>query len=732
MNRSKHQWSTEKNALQHPPLEIWGGLECTINRVGDIFRDQLEYSGHYLRDDDIEKIAVLGIKKIRYPILWERHSGPNAEKNWAWTEQQLKKIIGLGIEPIVGFLHHGSGPAFTNLLDPEFPEMLAEFAIEVVARFPFLRLFNPVNEPLTTARFSGQYGWWYPHKKDQRSFVQMLLNQCKGIVRSMQEIRKRIPNASYIQSEDLCKVYSTSLLQYQADFENARRWFSLDLLTGKISPEHQYYAYFQRLNVRCEQLDFFWKNPMPPDVIGFNYYVTSERFLDDAIDRYPHLIPGGNGQHRYVDVEAIRVMMDEPMGLSILLQEAWERYKLPIVLTEVHMGCTREEQMRWLIDVWNTCNALTNYGVNIKAITIWSLLGAFDWNSLLTVEQKHYESGAFDISSGTLRPTALAHLITQLSTGQNIEHPLLRQSGWWTRDIRFHLQDSKQWREVFNNAVSPLLIIGKTGTLATAFYRITERRAIPAKALSRSDINIFNQADIRKVLLQIKPWAVINCAGYVNVDQAELEPDLCIQLNVTGAVLLAEVCNELDIPYMTFSSDLVFGGNKNTPYTESDAVDPLNVYGRSKVMAEQQVMHAYANSLIIRSSAFFGPWDKYNFVYKTLQSLEAKQLVELPDDVIVSPTYIPDLVNASLDLLIDKANGIWHLTNTGDISWADFAQEVIHKIKIDDGQLIRRKVEELDWLAMRPNYSAMKTEKGMHLPNLAHALERYFQEAEAV
>lgn len=733
MNQSIHPCLTEKENQHLLPLEMWGGLECTINRVGDIYRDQFSYTGHYDREDDLELIASLGIKKIRYPILWERHTGESADKNWEWTEKQLKRIYALGMEPIIGFLHHGSGPYFTDLLDPAFPELLAEFAKEVIRRFPFLRLFNPVNEPLTTARFSGQYGFWYPHEKNQRSFVRMLINQCKGIVRCMQEIRKHIPDAQLIQTEDLSKVYSTDPLQYQADFENRRRWFSLDFLTGRITPDTENYGYFKRLGISDDELAFFLHNRSCPDIIGFNYYITSERFLDHRVDEYPNIIPGGNGIDSYVDVEAIRVQMTEPTGLMNLLTEAWERFQIPIAITEVHMGCSREEQMRWIVDVWNDCIALKNSGVDIKAITAWSLFGSFDWNSLLTSDNNHYESGVFDIRAGYPRPTALASLIRDLSENKTFAHPVLQQPGWWKRNIRFHQYQSTEWREIFSSHTNiPILIIGKNGTLANAFARICERRAIPTICLCRDEINILDVDQIIDVFKMIGPWAIINCAGYVDVDKAEVERDICMQLNVDGAVNLAIACKQANIPFMTFSSDLVFSGSKKSPYTETDLVSPLNVYGQSKVLAEKKVMEANPDSLIIRSSAFFGPWDKYNFVYKTIQSFTQKQAVTLPDDIIISPTYVPDLVHASLDLLIDQANGIWHLTNNGSISWADFAQSVAQYTRVHNYTIIRRKQEELDWMALRPTYSAMNTEKGFYLPNLAHALERYFKEAIAV
>jgi len=216
-------------------LEIWGGLECTINRVGNEFRDQLDYTGHYDRKGDIEKFVKLGICAIRYPVLWEFHQpNKNVPINWKWAARQLNLIRQNNITPIVGLVHHGSGPKFTDLLDPNFPVDLASYATQVAKRFPWIEYYTPVNEPLTTARFSGLYGLWYPHHNNDLSFARILLNEVKAIVLSMQVIREINPFAKLVQTEDLAKIHSTPLLQYQADFENERRWLTYDLLYGLI------------------------------------------------------------------------------------------------------------------------------------------------------------------------------------------------------------------------------------------------------------------------------------------------------------------------------------------------------------------------------------------------------------------------------------------------------------------------------------------------------------------
>lgn len=421
--------STETKYLSFTP-EVWGGVECTVNRVGNFYRDQLADAGHYQRDDDITQFALLGIKKLRYPVLWENHPvNENGGIDWHSTISRLENIRNENIIPIAGLLHHGSGPEHTNLLDAAFPEKLAAYAGLVALQFPWLEYYTPVNEPLTTARFSGLYGFWYPHHQNEKSFVLMLLNQVKGIILSMQAIRKINPAAKLVQTEDLCKVHSTPMLAYQACFENERRWLTYDLLCGLFKPGHAFWDHFLSLGIPEEGLSFFADNACPPDIIGFNYYITSERYLDEDLDNYPPHLHGGNGRHHYADTDAAR--KNKRFGLQLLLEEAWTRYHLPMAVTECHLNCTREEQLRWFKETWDACCQLNRKGIPVKAVTAWSLLGSYDWDSLLLRHNGHYEPGVFDISAGYLRPTLLAKMISTLASGQSFQHPLLANKGWW-------------------------------------------------------------------------------------------------------------------------------------------------------------------------------------------------------------------------------------------------------------------------------------------------------------
>lgn len=723
----------EKQISKHK-VEIWGGMECTINRVHESYMDQLSLSGHYTRAlNDIERFAALGIKSIRYPVLWEKHQPEkNQPVNWSSSSETLNAIRQAGIEPIVGLVHHGSGPSYVNFFDGTFEHGLEQFAAKVAQQYPWVQYYTPINEPLTTARFCGLYGLWYPHQTTSLDFLRILFAECKATVLAMQAIRKINPEAKLVQTEDLGKIHSTPALKYQADFENKRRWLSYDLLCGKVNKQHELWQYLVWEGITKEELLFFVNNPCPPDILGVNHYITSERWLDERVENFPPHTHGGNGRHVYADVEAVRA--GKHVGPKVLLKEAWDRYNMPIAVTEVHLHCTREEQMRWLHHVWQAANELLQEGVNIKAITAWALLGSFDWNSLLTIPAGVYEAGVFDVRGSALRSTVLAKMVETYARGDAYNHPVLEEEGWWNKPcaIYYKVDEMPLCKDIEQDerSFTPLLIIGKTGTLGRAFARVCSQRNIPHVLLGRDDITITDPTDVERMLAKYKPWAIVNATGYVRVDDAEHERDNCFLINTTVPQILSAACSRHGIQFITFSSDLVFDGRKNNPYIESDSVAPLNVYGQSKAMAEAKVSTTFRDALIIRTSAFFGPWDRYNFVYHTLNTLKSGQEFIAANDMIISPTYVPDLVNVSLDLLLDGEKGIWNLSNKGSLSWSTLAGEVAERGGYTSAKVKAVTSSEMNFIASRPSYSALATEKGYELPSWDNALNRYFREQE--
>ena len=133
--------------------------------------------------------------------------------------------------------------------------------------------------------------------------------------------------------------------------------------------------------------------------------------------------------------------------------------------------------------------------------------------------------------------------------------------------------------------------------------------------------------------------------------------------------------------------------------------------------------------MVVRTSAFFGPWDEYNFLTVTLRRLKSGEAVIAADDMTVSPTYVPDLVNVTLDLAIDGAAGLWHLANDGATTWADFGRDAARLRGCDPGLILPAAASTLGFTAPRPAYSALGSERGRGLmPALGAAMERYARE----
>ena len=428
-----HVLEIEKRSTEptREAMELWGGVEYTCNRVDDRYFDQTELSGHDRRLGDYERFVGLGIRTLRFGLLWERYA---REGSWRWFDERLECLQQLGIRPIAGLLHHGSGPPHTSLLDPAFPEKLAAYAGAVAQRYPWIDAYTPVNEPNTTARFSGMYGVWYPHHQSSMSYLRALLNELKGTVLSMEAIRRVRPDAQLIQTDDVGRICGTPELRNVSEMLDLRRWLPYDLLCGSVDKHHPLFEYIHAVGIAQSDIMWFADHPCPPSVIGVNYYVTSDRYLDHRVDLYPEGLSSAEGP--FVDVEAVRVSRDGLTGVGALLTEAWERYQIPVAITEVHLGCSIDEQIRWMVESWKGAMQARRQGVECVALTAWALLGSYYWNQLVTKENGYYESGVFDVRNGEPVITELAQIVSQIAKGHVPQHPALAHPGWWRQSSR--------------------------------------------------------------------------------------------------------------------------------------------------------------------------------------------------------------------------------------------------------------------------------------------------------
>lgn len=714
-------------------LELWVGPECTINRIGGRYRDQSELTGFSNRADDFDRLAKLGAKKVRLPVLWERVARAPGELDFAWVDAAMTRLQAAGIEPIVGLLHHGSGPRHTSLVDPRFPMLFARYARRVAERYPRQLLWTPINEPLTTARFSCLYGLWYPHAQDDHSFVRALLNQVRATTLAMRAIREINPLARLLQTDDLGHTRSTPALANQAAFDNERRWLAFDLLCGRVAPGHPLWRWLLGCGAGEAELNELRREPCPPDIIGINAYVTSERFLDERLQLHPPHLHGGNASRAYVDMETARGHGQLIDGFAGRLRETHERYALPVAITEVHMGCTREEQMRWLLQAWNAARQALSVGVDVRGVTAWAAFGTVDWNSLLTKEAGHYEPGLWDVRSDPPRLTALGRMACALARdrGQAPQslHPVLAGPGWWQRDLRLQVQPREPIAALPPSG-APLLIIGRAG-LARAFARLSHMRGLPYELLTSAEIDRADPRAIAATIEAHRPWAIVHAASDEDVDAAQGDMARW-RLHAELPVALAVACRAAGVRLLVVSTDLVFPGRTDDAYVEGDPVDPLSDFGRAHAYAERAVLATAPEALVVRSAGLFGPWDHANFVACGIALLREGKPWPSAHDQVICPTYAPDLVQAALDLLIDGEHGVWHLTNGEALSWTGLACRAAEHAGLDARGVVRSTGAALGQRAARPFRSALSSERGVLLPTLDDALARYQRDHEAV
>jgi dTDP-4-dehydrorhamnose reductase len=208
---------------------------------------------------------------------------------------------------------------------------------------------------------------------------------------------------------------------------------------------------------------------------------------------------------------------------------------------------------------------------------------------------------------------------------------------------------------------------------------------------------------------------VINCAAYTNVDRAEEEESQATVVNGEAVGVLARVCVDLDIPFLTFSTDYVFDGTKGSGYVESDPVDPINAYGRSKLEGERQALSADGQALVIRTSWVVSDTHE-NFISTMIRLADtADRPLRVVDDQRGRPTIAADLAAGAWEALTLGATGILHMANRGETTWFDFASEAVGLAGFSDVRIEPCTTDEFPRPAARPANSVLDSERASGL-----------------
>lgn len=276
-----------------------------------------------------------------------------------------------------------------------------------------------------------------------------------------------------------------------------------------------------------------------------------------------------------------------------------------------------------------------------------------------------------------------------------------------------------------------ILVTGVTGQLGYDVVRCLKERRMECVGTGSSDFDLTDADAVREYLLRYRPDIVIHCAGYTNVNQAEQEQELCRAVNVDGTRAIALACRELDAGMVYISTDYVFPGDGTQFYETDDRKNPQCVYGRTKYEGEQAVQEILEKYFIVRVSWMFGA-NGDNFVKTMLRLGRMRQEIRVVDDQVGSPSYTKDIAPVLCDIAVSAKYGVYHLTNEGVCSWAEFTQEIFRQAGIG-AKVIPIPSREYPTPAKRPLNSRLSKrcldEAGFaRLPQWQDALARFLKE----
>ena len=276
-----------------------------------------------------------------------------------------------------------------------------------------------------------------------------------------------------------------------------------------------------------------------------------------------------------------------------------------------------------------------------------------------------------------------------------------------------------------------ILLTGSNGQLGHDFKKIFNKKNIEYIATDYKELDITSDKDLNKFFQENEEIThIINCAAYNDVDKAETDKKVWL-LNAEAPKKLAEFSKKIGAIFVTYTTDFVFDGEKNSPYVEGDKTNGISEYGKSKAQGEKEVLKANDRSFVIRTSWLFGIGGN-NFNKQVINWSKSRNELNIVDDQVSVPTYSMDLAEFSWKLIQTEKFGLYHITNDGIASKYDQAKYVLEKIGWK-GTLGRAKTADFNLPAKRPAYSKLDSSKvekllGEKIPTWQSGIDRFLEE----
>ena len=257
-----------------------------------------------------------------------------------------------------------------------------------------------------------------------------------------------------------------------------------------------------------------------------------------------------------------------------------------------------------------------------------------------------------------------------------------------------------------------VLLLGGSGQVGAALVKRLDQVTAPSRR--EFDLAEAKPETVRQLIESTRPDAIINCAAYTAVDGAEVEAEVANILNGSAVGTLATIAGDSGIPFVTYSTDYVFDGQSNRPYVESSRTNPINAYGRSKLIGERLALEANSKTLVIRTSWVISATHP-NFVATMLRLTGEGRSIRVVNDQHGSPTIASDLAVATIEALDLGARGVLHLTNQGATTWFDLANAAVREAALDPELLSPCTTAEYPTPAPRPAYSVLGSERAAEI-----------------
>jgi beta-glucosidase/6-phospho-beta-glucosidase/beta-galactosidase len=329
--------------------------------------DEYALTQHYERwRADLDLFAELGVRAVRYGIPWHRINPAPGRWDFTWADAPLERLLELGIRPVVDLVHYGL-PAWIEggCLNPEFPSFMAEYAARVAQRYRGrIHTYTPLNEPRVTAWYCGKLGWWPPFRRGWSGFVRVMLALCRGIVHSveaMQAIDREIV-AVHVDATDLY-LAGTADLEAEAARRQELVFLALDLITGRVGPEHCLFDWLLARGATQAELAWFQEHAVALDLVGINLYPL---FSEKRLVRTPR---------------GLRVRMPYASAdiVERLARLYWTRYARPLLVSETASEGSVARRGAWMDASVAAIARVRAAGIPLIGYTWWPLFALVAW-----------------------------------------------------------------------------------------------------------------------------------------------------------------------------------------------------------------------------------------------------------------------------------------------------------------------------------------------------------------